>query len=224
MSAVMIYWLAQNDWSHPAVEALAVWALNEEGVVHTSQISHIRNGKIRMMGVKTLDAFGAINLAIWAFQNDRDLLEKMGTAAVTPRIEELIREAIFIQDPRTGLPLDQGGWMLLYLGYISIAEVVGGAKGDQNIEMAVERFPRYASRLISASGTDFIEVKAIAEKVFRSPAQASKLIAVAAGLDQYEPEEFSRDVADICTVFTLLDGMSRSPIGLIEDLGADPGH
>ena len=100
MSAVMIYWLAQNGWSHPAVETLAVWALNEEGVVHTSQISHIRNGKMRMMGVKTLDAFGAINLAVWAFQNDRALLEKMGAAVVTSRIEDLIREAICIKDPR----------------------------------------------------------------------------------------------------------------------------
>lgn len=220
MSAVMIYWLAQNSWSHPALEALAVWALAEEGVMHTSQISHIRNGKMRMMGVKTLDAFGAINLAVWAFRNDRVLFEKIGTAAVTPRIEDLIREAIFIEDPRSGLPLDQGGWMLLYLGYLSIAGVVGGAKGDQNMERAVSHFPRYASRLIFRSGKDFIEARAIAEKVFRSPEQASKLIAVAAGLDQYEPEQLSRDAADICKVFTLLDDKPRTPIGLIEDLSA----
>ena len=40
----MIYWLAQNEWSHPIFEYLAAWALNEEGALHTSQVSHIQNG------------------------------------------------------------------------------------------------------------------------------------------------------------------------------------
>ncbi|MCT0225542.1 hypothetical protein [Synechococcus sp. CS-1328] len=223
MSAVMIYWLARNQWSHPATEALATWALNETGVLHTSQISHIRNGKMRMMGVKTLDAFGAINLAVWAYQNRRDLFQKLGTAPVTSKIEGLIKDAFVIEDPRSGLPLDQGGWMLLYLGYIAITGVVGGARGDQSMEIAVSRFPQYASRLISRSGKDFIEVKAIAEKVFPARERASKLIAVAAGLDQYEPEELSLDAEGICKVFGLIDGMARTPRGLIDELTGAPG-
>ena len=108
--------------------------------------------------------------------------------------------------------------MLLYLGYLTIDGVVGGAKGDQTMEKAVSRFPQYASRLISRSGKDFIEAKAIAEKVFRSPERASKLIAVAAGLEPYQPEDLSLDADDICKVFTLIDGKPRTPVGLIEAL------
>lgn len=224
MSAVMIHWLARNSWSHPALEALATWALNEEGVLHTSQISHIRNGKMRMMGVKTLDAFGAINLAVWAHRHSRDLYEKLGTDALTPRIEALIKDAMVIEDPRSGQPLDQGGWMLLYLGYLTIPGVVGGAKGDQTMEKAASSFPRYASRLIARSGIEFLEAKAIAESVFRSGERAKKLIEVAAGLAQYEPEDLSLDAEDICKVFCRIDGKTRTPEGLIEELkaGLDP--
>ena len=76
MSATMIHWLARNDWSHPTFVALANWAMNEDAVMHTSQASHIRNGKTRMIGLKSLDAFGTINLAVWAYHNNKKLLKK----------------------------------------------------------------------------------------------------------------------------------------------------
>ena len=41
-SAVLVYWLSRNDWSHPNLELLANWALDEEGALHnkTKRIMH----------------------------------------------------------------------------------------------------------------------------------------------------------------------------------------
>ncbi len=94
MSSVMIYWLDRNNWSHPDFTLLAAWALNEEGALHDSQVSHIRNGKMRMMGVKSLDAFGAINQAVWAYNQDREAFRQMGCATVTEKVERLITEQL----------------------------------------------------------------------------------------------------------------------------------
>ena len=96
MSAALIHWLDQNRWSHPNLQDLACWALDEEGALHTSQVSHIRNGKMRMIGVKTMDALGAINLAVWAYRENPSLLKRLGIHSVPERIEEKILSLIHI--------------------------------------------------------------------------------------------------------------------------------
>lgn len=216
-SAAMIFWLARNQWSHPNLEDLAAWALNEEGAIHTSQISHIRNGKMRMMGVKTLDAFGAINLAVWAYHHDREALKTLGVATITDKIQGLIEFAEPIMNPNTDEPLDAGGWMNLYLGYLRIPGVVGGAKGDIDFEKAVNGLGRYVSRVISQSGKDFIEARPVLERSM-GPDDAQKLIAVAAGLGTYSSTELAATMAKICEALERLDGQRRTPEGMVADL------
>ena len=151
MSAVVIWLLAQNNWSHPILEELSTWALDEEGAMHTSQVSHIRNGRMRMLGVKTIDSFGAINLGVWAYHNDRKFLKQMGTATLTSRIEELLKDAKPIM--YNGEPIDAGGWMNLYLGYIQIEGVVGGV-GSASTESAAKAIGQYIEKAVKKSGKE----------------------------------------------------------------------
>ena len=55
--------------SHPQLSELADWACNEPGNLHTSQISHMRNNKVRMLGTKAVDALGRINQAAWVHRH-----------------------------------------------------------------------------------------------------------------------------------------------------------
>lgn len=211
MSATMIYWLARNSWSHPAFESLAVWALGgETGAIHTSQVSHMRNGKMRMMGVKVLDAFGAINCAVWAYRNDRALLKQMNINSVPEQIEILIRDAECIMDPLTGLPLDQGGWMNLYLGYLRIPGVVGAAKGDADFEKVAAKVGRYIYQRIQKSGMEFPAAKAAAAKVVGEEL-AAKMLAVAVGLETMTAEQLTNVFGPLCEGLAAIDGESVSP-------------
>lgn len=218
MRAVLIYWLARNGWSHPNLERLATWALNEPGALHTSQISHIRNGKMRMVGSKPLDALGAINLCVWAYQNDRQLLRRMGAAPVTAQIEELIERAEPLLNPHTGQPLDQGALMMLYQGYLRLPQVVGGTEDNADLEKASLALGRFLAQQIQASGRDFITAKEVIEGVTPEPAMARKLIAVAAGLDTYDPEELRRDMVEVCAAVEALSGQPWTPARLLEEL------
>lgn len=215
MSAVVIYLLAQNQWSHPILEELAAWALNEDGALHASQVSHIRNGRMRMLGVKTIDAFGAINVATWAYHHDRVLLKQLGTATLTARIEELLMDAKAILDPATELPLDAGGWMNLYLGYTTIESVAGSAA---TAEAAARSIGQYIEKAVKESGKDFMEAKVLFGNAMSDNEKARKMIAVAASIETYSPEDLTTDMEAICQALQALDGRVRDPEMIIAAL------
>ena len=216
MSACVIYLLAQNQWSHPILEELAEFALGEPGALHTSQVSHIRNGRMRMLGVKTVDALGAINVATWAYHNDRDLLKNMGTGQLTARIEELLKDAKPILDPETNMPIDAGGWINLYLGYIQIPGVVGGAGSGSTAE-AASQIGSFIEKTIKASGKDFMEAKALFASA-TDDAKARKMIAAAASIDSYSADELTADINGICAALKALDGKDREPQAVVAAL------
>ena len=109
-----------KDISHPEMTALADWALDEVGCLHTSQLSHLKNAKMRMLGVKSLDAIGRINLAADLFKRgERKELKALGAAVPSPRIEEILERYEPIMN-ESGVAMDAGDFMMVYLGYIEI--------------------------------------------------------------------------------------------------------
>lgn len=213
-SAVLIFWLSRNDWSHPNLEDLATWALNEEGALHTSQVSHIRNGRMRMLGVKSIDALGAINLATWAYHNDKALLKSLNTKTTTAKIEELLQDAEAIIDPRDNTPLSQGGWMELYLGYVKIPGVIGGASTSTDFSVVANQLGSYIEKVIRDSGKDFGSAKSIFAKAL-SPEKATRLVAAAAHLEEFTPDEVTAEISNVCKALEALDGKKRDPEAVV---------
>ena len=110
-----------QEVSHPEMAALADWALNEAGCLHTSQLSHLRNAKMRMLGVKSIDALGAINVAAFRFKTDRHgSFKELNTAQTTARIEEILERFEPLLVPETGDPVNAGDLMMIYLGYLKL--------------------------------------------------------------------------------------------------------
>lgn len=219
MSAAMIFWLSQNGWSHPNMEVLANWALKEVGALHTSQMSHIRNGRMRMLGVKTIDALGAINQALWAFHNNKKQLKTLNVDVTTKDVEELLKDAKPLLHPITNEPLDAGDFMNLYLGYIRLEGVVGGASATADFSGVASKLGGYLEEAIRSSGTDFVDAKKIFSRAFQgSPEKANKMVAAAASLDAYSKEELTVDFAQICEALERLDGKTRTPLSVVEEL------
>lgn len=219
LAACLIYLLAQNEWSHPDLQVIGQWALNEPNAIHTSQISHIRNGRMRMVGLKTMDALGAINLAVWAYNNDRDLLKNLGSGVVTSNIEHLITGKVSLIDPTTELPLDQGAWMNLYLGYIQIPEVVGGIQRADCYDLASQRLGEYVAQVIANSSYNMLQARdRLADTL--PPTIVGKLMAASAGIENYPPEDLVSDANDICVGLKRIDGKNRTANSLFTELDA----
>ena len=201
------------------MEELAAWALKEAGALHTSQMSHIRNGRMRMLGVKTIDALGAINMATWAYHSSKDQLKQLNVDVTTKKIEELLADAKPLLHPITNEPLDAGGFMNLYLGYIKLEGVVGGASNAADFGSVATKIGSYLEAAIRSSGTDFLDAKKIFSRTFEGqPDKANKMVAAAASLDTYSKEELTADIAQICEALERLDGKTRTPETVVEEL------
>ncbi len=218
MSSVMIYWLDKNGWSHPDFEALAAWALSEQGALHGSQVSHIRNGKMRMMGVKSLDAFGAINQAVWAYNNDRDAFRQMGCDTVTEKIERTIKGKMAIIDPETKQPLDQGGWMNLYLGYLKIEEVSGLANNDEKItEKLAADVQIWIAKEIHKSGTPIHQVTPMVRKLLKNDEKTGKIMQAITALAPLNAVELPDLLDDLTKVVNEVTGSDRTPQQVLQE-------
>ena len=218
-SAMLVYWLSRNDWSHPNVELLAKWALNEESALHPSQLSHLRNGKTRLMGVKCLDALGQVNLAVWAFQNnDKTLLDVLGAGPLSPQVESLIKHADVLMNPNTGLPIDQADWMSVYLGYMVLPDVVNGPEGDPQFQEVVDNFGNYIGKVLEAKGIGFADASRLLNKATNNPQLADTLMLAACGLKPMEANQLTTQFQAICQALTTLDGKKRDPMRVVQEI------
>ena len=229
ISSLMIWWFAKNEWSHPIFSELADWALNENGSVHPSQLSHIRNKKMRMMGLKVIDAFGAVNIAIYAYQQDKAqgrtgsdrLVSRLGTATITAQVESWIENATCIINPITGEPLDQGGFVMAYMGFIKIPGVINGAvQNNQDLEGLAKQVGKLLQQVITESGKTIWECGEIASSIYHDEVRARKFVAVATGLDSYTSIEIQRDITEICLLVSAITDTEVSPDRLVEKLVA----
>lgn len=125
-----------KDISHPEMSSLADWALDETGCLHTSQLSHLRNQKMRMLGVKSLDALGRINVAGQLFKDgDRKALKELGTGTITAKVEEILSRYEPILN-ESGEAMDAGDFMMIYLGYIDLPIFDGEDAGKDWVKAA----------------------------------------------------------------------------------------
>ena len=173
-----------QDLSHPELAALADWATNEPGCLHTSQISHLRNQKMRMLGVKSLDALGLINVCSYYYKTEqRDKLKESQVASVTPKIEDIIsRYEPIVQDD---IPLNAGDYMMIYLGHLDL-EILHNDNDDLNWALLSEKFSPWIEDLLIEKGLRTRQAIEEIRIVWTGPAVGKdKLCACIAGMDEF---------------------------------------
>lgn len=213
--------LMLKETSHPEMAQLADWACNETGNLHTSQISHLRNAKMRMLGVKSVDALGRINCAAWAFKNDRKgLFKEMGTAQTTAKIEAILEKFEPVLHPMWGEPLNAGDLMMLYLGYIRL-DILGATDDVESLDAVAAKIGDWVTDLIDEKGMKFREGIALLKDNWKgSDSARDRFLQVLAGMDEYNPEQLGLDLPSICEVVSVLADEEISVKSLTEMVGA----
>ena len=199
-----------KDVSHPEMALLADWACNETGNLHTSQISHLRNQKMRMLGVKSLDALGRINTSAHSFKTDRKgAFRTLDTATTSARIEEILERFEPVLHPETGEALDAGGLMMVYLGYLELPELVPAESvGDKALALAASKIGGWVEELITERGLKFRDgLQLIKDKWTGSDSGRDLFCQVVAGMADYKVEQLR----------TELDSIAACVSGLIDE-------
>lgn len=189
-----------RDVSHPEMALLADWACNETGNLHTSQISHLRNNRMRMLGVKSLDGLGRINTAAHALKTDRKgRFRSMDTAQTTARIEEILERFEPVLNPETGEPLDAGGLMMVYLGYLILPELVPSESVDDSaLSLAASKLGGWIEELIAERGLKFRDgLQLIRTKWSGSDSGRDLFCQVVAGMADYKVDQLREELENI---------------------------
>jgi hypothetical protein len=174
--------------SHPLLSELADWACNEAGTLHTSQISNLRNGKAQMLGTKCVDALGRVNQAAWVARSRPWLLERLGTAPMSERIEALVRRYHPLLHPVSGEPLGAGDFLALYLGTLRLPLASEAAlEPEQAQRLARGIGPWLDGELLEKGQSLRMAGERLAELCPGDPELVRRLLRVVAGFEPCDP-------------------------------------
>lgn len=174
--------------SAPLLSELADWACNEPGCLHTSQISHLRNGKKVMLGNKAVEALGRINQAAWVARNRPWLLERLGTAPLSERIEGLVRRTYPLLHPISGHPLGPGDFLAIYMGSLRLPEAEEAAlSAEQAQQLALRLGPWLDQALLERGLSLRMAWETLQELCPGDGELVGRLLRVVAGFEECDP-------------------------------------
>jgi hypothetical protein len=176
--------------SHPQLSELADWACNGSGALHTSQISQLRNQKVRMLGSKAIDALGRVNQAAWTQRHHPHLLPQLGCAPLTPRIEKILAAFQPLVDPSSGEPLGSGALLEIHLGLRRLPVELPRVLVVEEAQRLAERLTDWLEGELRHRGWSLREAGQRLQQAWGAEASGAKrLVRVLAGLETYSAKQ-----------------------------------
>jgi hypothetical protein len=205
--------------SHPQLSELADWACNEPGNLHTSQISHMRNNKVRMLGTKAVDALGRINQAAWVQRHRPELLAELGTAPLTPRLSAILNAYQPLLDPISQEPLGSGALMAIYLGYLRLPIAQPRSLSAEQAGLLAGLIGEWFDAALSARGLGFRAATRRVQLAWPGEkAGAERLVRVIGGLEDYSAKQLTADWERIAIVAAAVLERPSDPWALADEL------
>lgn len=215
-----------REVSHPEMAKLADWAMNEVGCLHTSQLSHIRNAKLRMLGVKSLDSLGLINQAAYFHrEGKKEALKALKTATTTPAIEEILSRYVPVTDPEDSeRPLNAGDMMLVYLGHLKLDLFSGEAAAVDWANLAAN-FQRWIGDAIDERGLDLRTASGVVKMNWTgSDEMCTKFVLTLSAVDNFSPKELQECWPEISAVVGVILDESITEEDLIALVGEEAAN
>ena len=205
--------------SHPQLSELADWACNEPGNLHTSQISHMRNNKVRMLGTKAVDALGRINQAAWVQRHRPELLAELGTAPLTPRLSAILNAYQPLLDPISQEPLGSGALMAIYLGYLRLPIAQPRSLSAEQAGLLAGLIGEWFDAALSGRGLGFRAATRRVQLAWPGEkAGAERLVRVIGGLEDYSAKQLTADWERIAIVAAAVLELPSDPWALADEL------
>ncbi len=80
LAEILNWWFTRNGLSHAQASAIAAWTTGERTALQTSQLSHLRNGRLSSPQLKVFEGLAALNEALdsWQRQGPSWCIERWG--------------------------------------------------------------------------------------------------------------------------------------------------
>lgn len=124
-AAVMNFWVSRSNLSHSQVAAIAAWGAGEDSLLHTSQVSKLRNAVMATPFLKLFEGLEGMNSAVWTWQlqGPDAAREQFGPLPRVVAPAEM-DGAIWLADPRSpARPLGFCGLLEVFVGRLTLPYV-----------------------------------------------------------------------------------------------------
>lgn len=103
-AVVLNWWIRRCGFTHTMVTALAAWVCGDHTWLQGSQLSHLRNSRMRTPQFKLFEGISAVNEAVatWRLQGKEACLKEWGPLPAQAPAEFLMDEATYLWHPDQG--------------------------------------------------------------------------------------------------------------------------
>lgn len=103
-AAVLNWWIRRCGFTHTMVTALAAWVCGDHTWLQGSQLSHLRNSRMRTPQFKLFEGISAVNEAIasWRHQGKEACLQEWGPLPGQAPAEIVMDQATYLWHPEQG--------------------------------------------------------------------------------------------------------------------------
>lgn len=223
-AAVINWWLGRNGFSHLQAQQLAAWVFGDETWLQTSQLSHLRNGRMRAPQLKLFEGIAGMNAAIagWRQDGQKACVRRWGPAPKAMPDAVAMDAATFLWFPgEEDRPLIFHDFADLFVGYLQLPYVDGSSISPGQSRMISERVGEELDRWMHAQGGIRVGLSALIRAYpVDDASRVAKLQQVIFGSDTYSAEELEEEAMALSQLFTELWKRPVCPHKLYGELAA----
>lgn len=214
LANAILYWLKRSSLSHGQMAAIAAWYSDDDDLLHTSQISKLRNGGLKTPFLKCFEGLEAANLAMagWHQEGPQVMCRRHGPLPREVTADEM-SQTIWLPDPVTGKPLDFCGFTQVFIGRIKLPgitalEVSSGEARAISEVIGAELDAWLAAQGGLRNGWPPFERELAAHGV---PVESiAQLRAVVVGSGAYDPEQLQAELPHVVSALNLATAAPRT--------------
>ena len=219
LAAMLNHWLGRSGLSHDQLVAIAAWALGEQGLLDSTVISRIRNGRqVRGANWRHVDALSAANEAIWAWQTggEREAWATFGPHSGWGIRDQWLTDACWLEDPdQPDQPLRFNRAMEVLAGYLELPYLSAASLSPAEARRLSDGLSALLEELIVERGwgprrgsDELIEAYPVEDK-----ARQRRLKALIVGDTTLNREELESEMHAIAEVIRVVQGLRQGSYG-----------
>lgn len=155
-AAVINWWIHRCGFTHVHATALAAWACGDSTWLQGSQLSHLRNAKMRTPQLKLFEGLAGLNDAIagWRLRGRAECIREWGAIPKGAPDAQLLDQAIFLWHPDhgEGTPLQFHDWCDLFTGRLTLPYADNGSISPGQSRIISERIGEELDRWLAQQG------------------------------------------------------------------------
>jgi hypothetical protein len=211
-AAVLNWWLRRCGFTHAMTTALAAWVCGDHTWLQGSQLSHLRNNRMRTPQLKLFEGISAVNevVATWRQQGKEACISKWGPMPGEAPASECLDLAIYLWHPEGGedTPLVFHDFCDLFAGRLRLPYVEEACVSPGQSKLISDRIGECLDRWMTERGGIRANMPVLLSFYpTKDHQRIARLQQVILNADSYSAVELDEELSALTELFVQLFGM-----------------